>query len=193
MMQKIDFKYIYERTRRLLTHPEAEWKIIADEYEDLREVLKNYLIPLATISSLSIFLFGFFHYSTAQTIGYGLINLVASVAGIWLSYLITREFLSNKLRDAGNTAQNLTVYSGAVFIVFHSLGIAFGNQFLGQLFTLLSFIFIRTLYTGIRQVSELQNGQQTNLLVITALSIICIPVIIAQVLTIVFGISAFNI
>lgn len=193
MMRKINFKYIYERTRRMLMQPEKEWDIIADEYGGLKDIFKNYLIPLAIVSSLSIFLFGFFHYSVGQTIGHGLINLLASVAGIWLAYLITREFLSNKLRDADNTAANLTVYSGAVFVVFHSLGIAFGNGILGQLFTLSSFIFIRTLYTGIRRIDKLPNGQQTNLLVITALSIICIPVIIAQVLTIIFGISAFNI
>lgn len=192
-MEKMNFRNIYERTRRMLTKPETEWGIITDEYCCLKDVFRNFLLPVTVISSLSILLFGFFHYTVMQTIGYGIINLLASVIGIWLSYLITREYLSNKLSDADNIALNLTVYSGVIFIVFHSLGVALGNYFLGQLFTLLSFIFIRTLYIGIRQISALQGNQQTNLLVITALSIICIPVIIAQVLMIVFGISAFNI
>ena len=115
------------------------------------------------------------------------------MAGIWFAYLLTKEYLSNKLRDADNTALLLTVYPGALFTVFHSLGIAMGNYFMGQIFTLLSFIFIRTLYIGIRRISDLPNNQQTNLLVIVALAVICIPVIISQVLMIAFGISVFNV
>lgn len=192
-MDKVNFRQIYERTSRMLTRPGEEWTFVADEYYNAKELFKNYLFPLAVISSLSIFVFGFFHYTVGQTIGHGLINLVASVTGLWLAYLVTREFLSNKLGDADNTALTLVVYSGAIFVVFHSLGIALGNGFLGQLSTLASFIFIRTLYAGIQQIKGLPNGQQTNLLVIAALSVLCMPVIIAQILKIIFGISAFNI
>ena len=193
IMEKVTLRHIYERTRYLLTKPNVEWSLIMDEHHEPKGLLKSYLLPIAVISSLPIFLFGFFHYSMMQTVGYGLINLPASLIGIWVAYLITREFLSNKLPNADNTALSLIVYSGTIFVVFHSLGIALGNGFFGQLCTLVSFIFIRTLYIGIRQIKELPNGQQTNLLVIAALSIICIPVIIAQILTIIFGISAFNI
>lgn len=192
-MVKMNFKHIYERTKRMLTKPEAEWKKLTEEFPNLKETFRNYLFPIAALSSLTIFLLGFFHYTAMQTIGYGLINLLSSIAGIWFAYLLTKEYLSNKLRDAGKIALLLTVYPGAIFIVFHSLGIAMGNYFLGQLFTLFSFIFIRTLYIGIKQISDLANNQQTNLLIITALSIICIPVIISQVLMIAFGISAFNV
>lgn len=192
-MVKIDFKYIYGRTRRMLTKPEIEWDKVAGESPGLKETFRNYLFPVAVLSSLTIFLFGFFHYSVMQTVGYGAINLISSMAGIWFAYLLTKEYLSNKLRDADNTALLLTVYPGALFTVFHSLGVAMGNYFMGQLFTLLSFIFIRTLYIGIRRISDLPNNQQTNLLVIVALAVICIPVIISQVLMIAFGISVFNV
>lgn len=192
-MLKIDLKHIYGRTRRMLTKPEAEWDTIAKEHSGLKETFRNYLAPVIALSTLSIFLLGFFHYSVMQTIGYGLINLISSGVGIWLAYLLTKEYLSNKRRHADNLALLLTVYPGAIFIVFHSLGIAMGNYFLGQLFTLLSFIFIRTLYIGIRRISNLPNNRQTNLLIIVALSVICIPVIISQVLMIAFGISAFNV
>jgi len=80
-----------------------------------------------------------------------------------------------------------------IFIIFHSIGNALGNIFLGQLFTLLSFTFIRTLYKGLGQIPRLHPGQKTNILVISSLAIICIPVIINQLLMIIFGISAFNI
>lgn len=192
-MEKININYIYERTRRMVFNPEPEWKIIGDEYNTPKEIFTHYLFPVSVASSLSIFLFGFFHYSVPQTIGFGLINLVASMVGIWAAYLLIREFLSNKIQDADNIALNLSVYSGAVFVFFHGLGIACGKYFMGQLFTLVSFIFIRTLYLGIRQTGQLQGGQQTNLLIIGALAIACLPVIITQLLMIIFGISVFNV
>ena len=75
----------------MLTKPETEWDKVADEYPGLKETFRNYLFPVAVLSSLTIFLFGFFHYSMMQTVGYGAINLISSMAGIWFAYLLTKE------------------------------------------------------------------------------------------------------
>ena len=192
-MRNINFRYIYERTYRLLTSPEKEWPVIADEYYTLKEVFQNYIIPLSAVASLFVLLFSFFQYTVWQAIGLAIINLLSTITGTWLAFLITKEYLLNKLGDAEGIAQNLIIYSSAVFIVFHSAGIAFGNGFFGQLFTVLSFIFIRTLYIGINQTAGMQANQKTNILIISSLSIICIPVIIKHILMIIFGISAFNV
>lgn len=192
-MEKVNLKYIYERTSRLLMKPEKEWNVVADEYYTLKEVFQNYIIPLSVISSLFILLLGFLQYTILQAFGHAIINLLSTTVGIWLSFLITREYLTNKFRDAENIAQNLVVYSSGIFIVFHSVGTAFGNGFFSQLFILFSLIFIRTLYIGINQTAEMQANQKTNILVISALSIICIPVILKHILMIIFGISAFNV
>lgn len=192
-MEKVNLKYIYERTSRLLMKPEKEWDVVADEYYTLKEVFQNYIIPLSVISSLFILLLGFLQYTILQAFGHAIINLLSTTVGTWLSFLITREYLTNKFRDAENIAQNLVVYSSGIFIVFHSMGTAFGNGFFSQLFILLSLIFIRTLYIGINQTAEMQANQKTNILVISALSIICIPVILKHILMIIFGISAFNV
>lgn len=192
-MEKVNLKYIYERTSRLLMKPEKEWNVVADEYYTLKEVFQNYIIPLSVISSLFILLLGFLQYTILQAFGHAIINLLSTTVGIWLSFLITREYLTNKFRDAENIAQNLVVYSSGIFIVFHRVGTAFGNGFFSQLFILFSLIFIRTLYIGINQTAEMQANQKTNILVISALSIICIPVILKHILMIIFGISAFNV
>ena len=140
-----------------------------------------------------VLLINLIHYNFWQATGLTIINLIAMLIGNWFAYLITREYLCRKLSFDTNLALNLTVYSGVIFIIFHSIGNALGNIFLGQLFTLLSFIFIRTLYKGLGQIPRLHPGQKTNILVISSLAIICIPVIINQLLMIIFGISAFNI
>ena len=103
-----------------------------------------------------------------------------------------RDSLNNKIPDAENTALHLTVYSASVFIVFHSLSVALINGFFSQLLSLISLIFIRTLYAGISAVTRLEVNQKTNTLIIAALSIICIPVIFKRLLMILFHIPILN-
>lgn len=192
-MKNINFKRIYNRTRQLLVSPDKEWRDIAEEYILGKDIFRTYVFPLVVATSGIIMLLGLLSYRPLQALGLSLIHLAAVPAGIWLAYLITREYLANKCSEAGSLALKLTVYSSALFIVFHGAGIALGNGFLSQLLTLLSFIFIRTLYIGINRISGLQANYKTNLLVITGLSIICIPIIISHLLMIVFGISILNV
>lgn len=192
-MIKVDFRHIYERTRKALTNPEAEWCVIKEETYSVKEMFQNYLVPLSVIASLVVLIFGFFQHGLYTAISLGVFNLLATTVGTWLSYLVAREYLSGKLYDADKVAADLTVYSAGIFIVFHSLGVAFGNGFFCQLFTLLSFIFIRSLYIEIKQISEPQSGVRTNLLIISSLSIICIPVIINHLLMVIFRISIIHV
>lgn len=192
-MKRLNYKHIYQRTRQFLIKPEVLWPQVLKEDFSIHLLFQSYLLPIAITTSLFVFLLSLFSYSILSSIGLFIINLISSLCGIWFAYLITKEYLCTKLSYHDHQALNLTVYSGAIFIFFHGIGSALGNIFLGQLFTLLSFIFIRTLYTGLGQLPALQNGQKTNILIITSLSIICIPIIISQILTIVFRIPVINI
>lgn len=189
----INIRFLYERTRNLLLNSGAEWSIIEDEYHNEKQLFKNYLIPLSAIVSLGVLLLSFFHYTIVDTLLYALINFVSTTMGTYLGYLIIREYLNNKISDAYNTALYLTVYSSAIFIVFHSLSVAFVSGFLSQLTGLISLIFIRTLYVGIARTKGIPAGIKTNTLIIMALSIICIPTITKKLLMIIFHIPVFNI
>ena len=181
-MKNINFKYLYRRTEQLLMVPETVWPEALNETNSGKELYRNYLIPITMVISIMVLLINLINYNFWQATGLTIINLIAMLIGNWFAYLITREYLCRKLSFDTNLALNLTVYSGVIFIIF-----------LGQLFTLLSFTFIRTLYKGLGQIPRLHPGQKTNILVISSLAIICIPVIINQLLMIIFGISAFNI
>lgn len=190
---KVNYKNIYERTKQMVLKPQMMWPEVLEEDWTIKEISRNYLLPIVIITSVFVLLFSFINYTVWQAIGLAFINLISALTGTWLAYLITREYLCGKLNYPDNQALNLTVYSSAVFILFHGLGSALGNIFIGQLFTLLSFIFIRTLYAGIGMLPHVSNGQKTNILVIVSLAIICIPIIISQILMIVFRISAINV
>lgn len=177
----------------MLLHPEILWPEILTEKQSPKTTFYGYLLPIIVLTSTCVLLLSLIHYTLIQAIGLGIIELISSFCGTWFAYLITREYLCGKLNYPDNQALDLTVYSSAIFIIFHGIGTALGNIFIGQLFTLLSFIFIRTLYSGLGSIRKLSNGQKTNILIIALLSIICMPIIITQILMIVFRISAINV
>ncbi len=190
---KTNYRNIYLRTKQMLTQPSIAWPEILQEDFSVRDTFRYYLFPIALGISVIVFLLCLLQYSSLQAFGLGMVNLISTLSGAWLTYLIIREYLCSKLNYQNKEALNLTVYSYAVFIIFHSIGAALGTIFIGQIFTLLSFIFLRTLYAGIGQLPHLPTGQKTNILIITSLAIICIPVIITQLLMIVFRISAITV
>lgn len=190
---KIRCQNIYERTRLMLMKPETGWPRVLESDFTAKEIFRNYLLPVSVVTAVLVLLLSLLTYTALQSVGLAFINLLSSLSGTWFAYLITREYLCGKLNYHDNQALNLTVYSAAIFIIFHGIGAALGNIFIGQLFTLFSFIFIRTLYTGIGVLPRISNGQKTNILVIASLAIICLPIIISQILMIVFRISAINV
>ena len=137
-MKNINFKYLYRRTEQLLMVPETVWPEALNETNSGKELYRNYLIPITMVISIMVLLINLINYNFWQATGLTIINLIAMLIGNWFAYLITREYLCRKLSFDTNLALNLTVYSGVIFIIFHSIGNALGNIFLGQLFTLLS-------------------------------------------------------
>lgn len=190
---KKGYQNIYQRTKRMLLEPGTLWPSLLEEYPSQKMIFRQYLFPIAGVTSALVLLFSLLHHTPVQAIGLGVIDLISSLCGTWFAYLINREYLCRKLNYPDHQALNLTVYSSAIFILFHGIGTALGNIFIGQLFTLISFIFIRTLYSGLENLEKLSNGQKTNILIIASLSIICMPIIISQILMIVFRISAINV
>lgn len=192
MINKNDIQKYYERTRQLLLRPKQEWSMIENESDRISGLFCNYLIPLAILTSVIVLLFSLLHYNIFYALLYTLINFISITGGTYLVFLITREFLTNKIQDVENTALHLSVYSTAIFALFHSLSVALVSGFWCQLLGLVSLIFLRTLHAGISGISKLETGQKTNMLIVMALSIICIPVICKRLLMILFHIPVFN-
>ena len=192
MINKDDLKKYYARTRQLILNPKREWSLIDNEHDSPLQLFSNYLIPLAIMASIVVLLLGFLHYNGLHTLLYTLINFISITLGTYLTFIITREYLTGKLPDAEGTALHLSVYSAAVFTLFHSLSVALVSGFWSQLLGLISLIFLRTLHAGISGITKLETSQKTSMLIIMALSIICIPVICKRLLMILFHIPVFN-
>lgn len=189
---KTNYKHIYFRTKQMLLQPATAWSEVWKETATVGIVSRNYLLPVAIILSVIVFLLQLIHHTPLQAFGLGIIHFLTVTGGAWATYRIVREYLCNKLNYSDSDALNLTVYSYTIYIVFHCIGETLGGIFIGQIFTLLSFIFLRTLYTGVGQL-QLQANHKTNILVIASLSIVCLPIIITQILRILFRIPAINV
>lgn len=192
-MEKIYWKEIFLQTKELLMMPAEAWPKISRESNSAKALFRSFVLPQAIAMSVIVLLFSLFRYSVFFAFLNAVANVLALSCGIWVSYLIAREVLNNKIADADNIALKLTVYSTSVFTVFHSLAVAFGNGFFGQLLTIVSLIFIRTLYIGVNQTETLPANQRTNFMVIVCLSVICFTVIFNKILTVIFMIPVFNV
>lgn len=193
MMNKNELDFGLKRIRQLLLYPSKEWKSIREESTEKRILFRTFFIPFCLTTATAVLLVSLFRLDFFHALGYALINLTSSFAGIYLVYLLIREYLNGKSLSPDNTALVLTVYSSVIFLLFHSLSIALGSNFFGQLTGVISLIFLRTLYTGIYVTIDLTTHQKTNLFIITSLAIIFIPVIIHKLLMILFHIPAFNV
>lgn len=190
---KINYRHILQRTQQMLLHPASEWTGVLRENVTYNELLRRYLLPIVTAVSVIVCLLRMLQYSPLQAVILGIIHFLASIGGLWITYRIVREYLCGKLNYPEYEAVNLSVYSHIILIIFSGIGHALGNSFIGDIFTLTGFIFLRTLYTGIGQWQDLPANHRTNLLLITALSMIFIPIAITHILTAVFQIPETHI
>ena len=187
-MKKSDINNIFASPRKLLLHPETEWQAINRENWEGIELFKNFLVPLSAISSVCTILLRFLSTSPLYAIGIGIILFVSSVVGCYITYRIAREYLINKVPQANRTALHLAVYSSAVFIPFHCLSSGLSEGFISQLMAICSLLCLRTLYVGLNRLTALDAQYRKSALVIIGLLVIVSPIIIQQLLMIIFRI-----
>ena len=113
---------------------------------------------------------------------------MASVVGSYIAYRVSREYLSNKVAAANRMALRLAVYSSAVFIPFHCLSSGFSEGFISQLMAMCSLLCLRTLHVGLNQLTALDVQYRKSAIVIIGLLVIVSPIIIQQLLMIMFRI-----
>ena len=182
-MKKLDIKGIFTRPRKLLLHPEMEWQVIGRENIEGIELFKNFLVPLSVLSSVCAILLRLLSTSPLYAIGTGIILFMASVMGSYIAYRVSREYLSNN-----RMALRLAVYSSAVFIPFHCLSSGFSEGFISQLMAICSLLCLRTLHVGLNQLTALDVQYRKSAIVIIGLLVIVSPIIIQQLLMIMFRI-----
>ena len=90
---KTNYKNIYLRTKQMLTQPAIAWPEVLQEDFSVRDTFRNYLFPIAIWISVIVFLLSLIQYSSLQAVGVGMVHLISTISGAWLTYLIIRGCL----------------------------------------------------------------------------------------------------
>lgn len=189
-MKKLDITNLFARTRRILFQPEVEWQAIRQENIEGTDLFRNYLIPLSALASACTFLLQLRITSPFYAVCIGAIIFVASVVGTYITYRVSKEYLMNKVTEANEMALRLAVYSSAIFIPFHCLACGMSEGFISQLMAVCSLLCLRTLYVGLNQSNALDVQYRKSAIVIIGLLVIVAPIIVQQLLMIVFRIPS---
>lgn len=184
---------IIDRIKGLLLEPKKEWQQIGREDSDRRTVLRDYILLPAAFFSIISALLRLISAHWLVALEYGAINFVACLTAALATHWITREYLANKSSGFRNNSFRLAVYCCSVYLIFRSISVGLSGSFMGDLMAVGSLLSLYTLYTGLETLfPDLNASHKKSALIICGLLILCIPVIITRLLTILLSVPAIN-
>ncbi len=188
MKKKIEYQRIWKRTKAMLLSPRKEWPGVHEEQVGERQLFREYLLPWAAAGMVCTLVLLLMRGRGLMAIGMAGINFAAALTGWYVTYRLTREYLSGKVERAGLLALQLATYGYGVYIGFSSLAAGFSPNFLGQLMEVGSLLCVHTLYVGLETAHALNQKYRSNVLIIAAVLMIAVPAIVERLLTILFRI-----
>ncbi len=187
---------IIKRAKNMLLTPGTEWAAVASEKETPQSLLGKYVIPMALIPAIAIFIgYGLVGYGVlaGMTIQWGLIMALNSLISSIVSYFICTyvvdalapNFASPK--DIGRSAQlvaysSTAVWVAGIFSIFPTLSI------LG----ILGLYSIYLFYLGIPAMKHTPEDKRVTYMVVSAVVVILIAIVVGIIITrIMFAISGY--
>ena len=170
------------RAKNIIVSPQAEWLVISTEQPNRNHIINRYLLPLAALGALAIFIgfWLFLRFDVTTAFLLGLLYLATIVLTIYLSALaidaLAPSFGSQK--NLGRTLQ-LVTYSATPFLVGALLSIYPPLATIGYLFGLYGvYIF----YLGLPILKGTPADKLVGFLVVSVLIIIIIYMVINRLL-----------
>lgn len=186
-------KNLYHKSYGLIFSPSSEWPKLLDESLSGRQIIRTFFIPIFLFACLLQLSFLVFTKPFTQALLFSVIYFISGFAGIKGAYVITREYLTDKVDFPITMANRFTFYTGAIYLLFNSVSVAMTGGFIEQLFLFFSLIFIKTLYVGIKICDDIPSQTKTGLWFINFITIIVLPYACRKILCIIFSISVYNI
>lgn len=181
---------LVERAKNIILKPKEEWASIELENTPVSELVKSYLIPLALVPAIAIFIrYGFIGYgylggaSLAWGIKHAIISLVSTIGGVYLSAFVI-DALSTSFSSVKNfqRAIQLVVYSYTPIMLAGVFQIIPALSFLG----IVGLYGLYLLYLGISPTMKTPTDKVTGYFIISLVVIIVIYFVLAAILTTLF-------
>ena len=172
----------------MVASPRREWPRAHGEPASERRLFRGYVLPLAAAGAACVLALLLARGGGWTALWMAAVNFASVVAGWFVTYRVTREYLAGKLPDAREVALRLATYGYGVYAVFHCLSDGLSGHFAGQVMEVASFLCVHTLYVGLETLPELDRKHRSNVLIVAAVLTLVVPALAERLLTIVFGI-----
>jgi len=178
---------LVDRARNIILSPKEEWPVVAAELPDTNQILTGYVLPLAVLpAAAAVIGWGFVGGPfIGRHLGYGVatgvVQLVAAVAGVYISALVIDLLAPNfASRKSLGRAMQLVAYSMTPAWVGGVLNILPMIGWLGALFGLYG---LYLLYLGLPHLMKTPHDKVGIYLIVSIVVVLLVYIVLTAVLT----------
>ena len=188
---------LQERVKAILTNPKTEWAAIAAEPDDVAAIYRDYIVYLAAIPAVSMFLgltiigiplFGRFGIGTA--LGAALAAYASALVAPFIAALVLEKLAPN-FRSSGSTAQALKLVAYASTPVWVA-GVFYLVLVLAPLALFAALYAVYLFYLGVPVLMKTPPDKVVPFMVVAALVIIVLNVVLRAIVG-VFGLPMYGV
>ena len=178
------------RVKGILTNPKAEWLVIAAEPDDVAAIYRNYVVFLAAIPAISIFLgltilgiplFGRYGISTA--LGSAVAMYISSLVAPFVAAVVL-EKLAPRFQSSGSTAQALKLVAYASTPVWVA-GVFYLLLMLAPLAMIAALYAIYLFYLGVPVLMKTPHDKVVPFMLVAALVIVVLNIVLRSIVAVV--------
>jgi hypothetical protein len=179
---------LQKRVTGILTNPRAEWIAIAAEPDDVAALYRNYIVVLAAIPAVSMFL-GLTIIGMPLLGRYGVTSALASAIAMYVSSLVAPfiaavviEKLAPRFASTGNTAQalKLVAYSSTPVWV---AGVFYLVLVLAPLALIAALYAIYLFYLGLPVMMRTPYDKVVPFMVVAAIAVVVLNVVLRAIVS----------
>jgi uncharacterized membrane protein YvlD (DUF360 family) len=187
---------LQRRVKGILANPRAEWLAIAAEPDDVAAIYRNYIVLLAAIPAISMFLaltiFGippFRRYGISTALGSAVAMYVSSLVAPFIAALVL-EKLAPRFQSSGSTARALKLVAYASTPVW--VAGVFYLLMLEPLVVIAALYAMYLFYLGVPVLMKTPYDRVVPFMVVAALAIVVLNVVLRWIVTI-FSVPMYGI
>jgi hypothetical protein len=183
-----DIKNFLVRIKNLIVDSKAEWKKIEKEDKSKKQLLRDFLIPMASFCGIISFTSSIFEYQLYTSITILVITIATIFAGTYSCILILKEVRTKSDITEGG-CEKMIIYSASVFFIFHSLTNVFDEgSILRALLQLSQFLCVIPVWGGLGTIIKTKASNKAGFAVLIVLLITIIPSIFEKLLSIILDV-----
>jgi hypothetical protein len=184
----MDFEALKKRVMGILTDPAHEWLVIEAEHNDVASMYKNYIVPLAAIPAVSMFI-GQAVIGAPYIGRFGIVTALSAAIFVFLSGLVSPiiaavviEKLAPKFKSSGTLvdALKLVAYASTPMWV---AGVLYILLYLAPLILVAVLYAVYLYYLGLTPMMKTPPDNVVPFMVVSAIVLLLINVLLASLRT----------